>query len=127
MRELDSVHHEMRQKGYQVTLKELVESAHMNSVMKGWYDGEDAKRNIPEMLALIHSEVSEALEDYRTGTMLEDVTVHGKPIGFPSELADVVIRIGDLCGYLGIDLEAAVTDKMAYNATRPYRHGGKKA
>lgn len=108
-------------------LKELVDNAHAMSRSKGWYDGDDAVRNVPEMLALIHSEVSEALEDYRTGAMLEDVTVHGKPCGFPSELADVVIRIGDLCGYLGINLENAVATKMAYNATRPYRHGGKKA
>lgn len=124
---MGALHYAVRQKGDQVTLKELVDNAHAMSRSKGWYDGNDAVRNVPEMLALIHSEVSEALEDYRTGTMLEDVTVHGKPIGFPSELADVVIRIGDLCGYLGIDLEAAVTDKMTYNATRTYRHGGKKA
>lgn len=110
-----------------MNLKDLVEKAHAMSRSKGWYDGAEAVRNVPEMLALIHSEVSEALEDYRTGAMLADVTVQGKPIGFPSEIADVVIRIGDLCGYLGIDLEAAVVDKMAYNALRPYRHGGKRA
>lgn len=110
-----------------MNLKELVDNAHAMSRSKGWYDGADATRNIPEMLALIHSEVSEALEDYRTGAMLADVTVQGKPIGFPSEIADIVIRIGDLCGYLGIDLDAAVIEKMAFNATRPYRHGGKVA
>ncbi len=76
---------------------------------------------------LIHSEVSEALEDYRTGTMYALRTDKGKPIGFPSELADIVIRVGDLCGYLGIDLESAVAEKMAFNATREHRHGGKRA
>ena len=48
-----------------------------------------------------------------------------KPEGFASELADVVIRVADVCGRLGLDLEAAVVEKMTYNATRPRRHGGK--
>lgn len=125
-----------------MTLRELVDNAHAMSRSKGWYDGDDAVRNVPEMLALIHSEVSEALEAYRVYDMDPrtrpccDLYEHGhrqgcqlvgKPEGFPSELADVIIRIGDLCGYLGIDLEAAVTEKMAYNATRTHRHGGKRA
>ena len=50
-----------------------------------------------------------------------------KPEGFPTELADVVIRVGDLAGRLGIDLAAVIGEKMAYNITRPYRHGGKRA
>lgn len=39
------------------------------------------------------------------------------------ELADAVIRIADLCGYLGIDLDAVISEKMAYNETRPFKHG----
>ena len=46
-----------------------------------------------------------------------------KPEGYAIELADAVIRIADLCGYMGIDLEAAIREKMAYNATRPHKHG----
>ena len=81
---------------------------------------------MPEKLALIHSEISEALEDYRDGLM--ETTVHaGKPEGFSIELADAVIRIFDLCGHLGIDLGEAVELKSAYNEMRPHRHGGKKA
>lgn len=48
-----------------------------------------------------------------------------KPIGVWSELADIVIRVADLCGLYGIDLEEALQKKMAYNRTRSYRHGGK--
>ena len=39
------------------------------------------------------------------------------------ELADAVIRIADLCGYLGIDLDTVISEKMAYNETRPFKHG----
>ena len=55
------------------------------------------------------------------------VTPDGKkPEGIPIELADVLIRVFDFCGKHGIDLEAAVLEKMAFNRTRPVRHGGKK-
>jgi len=113
-----------------MTITELVERAHAMARDKGWYDPPRDKRNIGEMLMLVVTEVAEAMEDYRDGNMHEAIpqTVDpGKPTGFVSEIADIVIRIGDLCGYLGIDLEGAVQRKMAYNATRPHRHGGKIA
>jgi len=44
----------------------------------------------------------------------------------PSELADIVIRVYDLAGALGIDLDAAIEVKHQYNVGRPYRHGGKR-
>lgn len=106
-----------------MNLKELVEVAHEMSKSKGWYEGDPP--NIPEKLALIHSEVSEALEAYRDGNQ-QVFFVGQKPEGLAVELADAVIRIADLCGYLGIDLEDVVALKMAYNAKRPHRHGGKK-
>jgi NTP pyrophosphatase (non-canonical NTP hydrolase) len=81
-------------------------------------------KNIPEKLCLIHSEVSEALEDYRDGNLQADYE-GSKPVGFPSEMADILIRVFDLAGALGIDLDKAVAEKMAYNRTRPHRHGGK--
>lgn len=113
-------------------ISELVEDAHSRSRRKGWYDGEAANRNVPEMLALIHSEISEALEAYRNGQMhtfwAETDGSYGpkKPDGLPIELADAVIRIADLCGYLGIDLEEAIRVKGAFNETRPLKHGGKR-
>lgn len=49
----------------------------------------------------------------------------GKPLGHPSELADVIIRIVDGAYELGIDLDEAVKVKMAYNKKRPFKHGRK--
>ena len=63
---------------------------------------------------------------YRENGLASGVSGNGKPEGVASELADTVIRIADMCGALGIDLEAAIVAKVAYNAGRPYRHGGKR-
>jgi NTP pyrophosphatase (non-canonical NTP hydrolase) len=106
-------------------LKDLQKQVHALAVDRGWWD---KQCNIPEKLCLVHSEISEALEEYRQGPGdLRDVYdgEGGKPEGFSVELADAVIRILDLCEWLGIDLEAEILRKHAYNATRPYRHGGK--
>jgi NTP pyrophosphatase (non-canonical NTP hydrolase) len=131
------------------TINELVKQAHDNAVEHGWWE-ED--RNFGELLALIHSEASEVLEDYRNHKGFNEIYYeckkssydvddkslcffdhkcdscqYGKPCGIPTELADIVIRVFDLCGRYGIGLEEAIKIKMAYNKTRPYRHGGKKA
>lgn len=101
----------------------LIQEAHENAINKGWYE---EPRTFGEVIALMHSELSEALEDYRSGKGFKEIYYEGaKPCGIPVELADVVIRIFDTCGHLGIDLEEAIRTKMAYNATRPVRHGGK--
>ncbi|MEI7027135.1 hypothetical protein [Paenibacillus sp. y28] len=105
------------------SINSLAHEAHQNAIDKGWYE---EPRTFGEMIALMHSELSEALEDYRNGRGFTEVYYEGdKPCGIPTELADVVIRIFDMCGYLGIDLEQAIRQKMVFNATRPVRHGGK--
>lgn len=104
-------------------INELGQIAFANAKAKGFYD---SPPSIPERLCLVHSEVSEALEAFRNGDDGFRIDENGKPEGLASELADVIIRIADLCAYLGIDLDEAIKVKMAYNATRPYMHGGKR-
>lgn len=107
-----------------LTVDDIIFIAHSTAKEKGWWPKEG--RNDFECMALIHSEISEAVEDLREGkTKLE--CVDGKPCGLPSELADAIIRIADYCGKHKIDLEFALRKKLEYNKTRPHRHGGKLA
>ncbi len=109
-------------------INDLIRDSYENSASHGFWD-DQLKYNIPtpigEKLMLIVTEVAEAMEDYRAGVDLVSMTVadDGKVNGFPAELADIMIRIADLAGHLGIDLDFAIRQKMAYNKTRPIRHG----
>lgn len=93
---------------------------------KGWHEQD---RQLPELIALMHSELSEVLEEHRNGHAPTEVYFgeNGKPEGIPIELADTCIRIFDACGKFGINLGEAILAKLEYNVTRPYRHGGKVA
>lgn len=127
-------------------LNDLAAEIHENALAHGWWD---EARTFPEIAALIHSEVSEALEEYRDGkpelyfaidteqrdgqiipeirTDYHDGNYDGeKPHGIAVELADTMIRFLDYCGHEDIDIEAAIRMKHEYNKGRPYRHGGKK-
>lgn len=109
----------------------MQDKAHETAMAKGWWpelSTVDASLNphrIASALALVHSEVSEAVECVRRGTMASLYFAGVKPTGFPTELADIVIRVADLCGAMGIDLQEAVAAKMAFNEGRSHRHGGK--
>lgn len=115
-----------------MSISRYITECHEIAKSKGWWE---QPRTFGDQLALIHSELSEALEEFRKitdepGTPgLADTYFYmaqpNKPEGVPSELADVLIRIFDTCGYYGIDLENALEAKIAYNRTRSYRHGGK--
>lgn len=97
---------------------------HAASRKAGWYTdlatGKALDRNVPEMLCLIHSEISEAMEGYRKSTggkvKMDDKLPH-RP-NAEVELADAMIRIGDLATFLGFDLGGAIVEKMAFNASR---------
>lgn len=87
-----------------------------------WRDletGEYVDRNIGEMLMLIVSEVAEAMEGDRK-QLMDDKVPHRTM--FEVELVDVLIRVFDLAGHLGLDLDGAFRDKMEYNRTREDHH-----
>lgn len=111
----------------QMTLNYWRDVAHENSKAHGFYDGGDCE-NIYLKLDLIHAELSEALEELRKGKGRNEIYFEDgkeKPEGFPVEIADVFIRLFDLCGWLGIDVDYVVKLKHEYNKSRPYKHNKK--
>lgn len=107
-------------------INDCVNESYQNALEKGWWED---NRSVGELIALMHSELSEALEEHRNGHSVEKVYYNenkpNKPEGVAVELADCVIRIFDFCGRYDIDLESILKLKMEYNSTRPYRHGNK--
>lgn len=108
-----------------LNISKFVYAVGQNAVEHGWWQGEE--RSFGELIALCHSELSEALEEYRNGHKPGETyyTNNRKPEGIPTELADVIIRIFDMCNHYDIDIEKAIIEKHSFNKSRPFRHGNK--
>lgn len=102
-------------------LTEFAQDVHQTAVDKGWWEKD---RGDAEAIALMHSELSEALEALRNGNPPDDKV----PLfsGVEAELADVIIRILDTAGARGYRVAQAMVAKHDFNQTRTYKHGGKK-
>ena len=119
-------------------INETMLAVHQNAIEKGFFEKE---KNIGEMLCLIHSEVSEALEADRNnkyanvnmlgvnGWVSDDDFVKSYILNvkgtFEEEMADIVIRVFDLCAFKQIDLEQHIRAKMRFNSKREKYHGKK--
>jgi len=115
-------------------LNELAKEIHQDNVDRGFYE---KPRETGTELMLIVSELSEALEAFRKDKFVnkEDLYKHifdkdhfKEKIKdtFEDEIADALIRILDMCGNMNIDITEHVYQKLEYNRTREYKHGGKK-
>ena len=110
-------------KGNVVPIKEDIQYAvnicHGLALEAGWWNdlatGQPVERNVGELLCLVHSEISEAMEGFRKN--LQDDKLPDRKM-FEVELADAVIRIFDLAGRHNLDLGGAMLEKLRYNADR---------
>ena len=107
-------------KNFASQFNQVAATCHAMAIEKGWWDRD---RHDAELIALIHSELSEALEGLRAGNPPDDKIPEFS--NAEAELADAVIRIMDMAAVRGWNVGGAIAAKIAFNATRPHKHGGK--
>lgn len=105
----------------QATIRFFMSESNRIAREKGWWDTE---RSDGELIALMHSELSEALEALRHGNPPSEHIP--KFSGLEEELADLLIRVFDYAGHRKLRLPEALAAKMDFNEGREYRHGGKR-
>ena len=109
-----------------MNIKEWQKEAWETADKTGWHEGPPPDMiKLVAWLGLVGTEVAEAIECVRSRDMAPRFNDVGKPEGFPSELADIVLRVLEYAEIFGVDLEAAMIVKNSFNKTRPYRHGNK--
>lgn len=118
-------------------LNELSKEIHKNAVNKGFWESE----NIAEKMMLVVTEIAEAVEAHRSNNFCSlneeefiKMLVSNKDyfnIMFEKnikdtmfdEIADTIIRLLDICGFMNINIEKHIEMKMRYNKSREYKHG----
>ena len=103
-------------------INKMSQTASSDTAMRGFVQ-DDTPVGRAVKIALIHSEVTEILEAVRKPSPDKHLPhLSSEAV----ELADTAIRVFEYAGSFGIDLGAAIEEKMAFNRTRPFKHGGKE-